>query len=316
MDKRAGGKNDEEIIIVRLLGGLGNQMFQYALGRKLSILHKRVLKLDASIYNSENQSKSFAVRNFNLDVFNIKKNFANETDIKPFEKYLGQNFFSRLLRRFSSGKKYYLNSYIYEPRGKNFIFDPHLLKVKLKPIVYIDGFWQTEKYFSDIESVIRKDFTFKDSPNAQNQALLEKILNEQSVGIHIRHGDNATKMAAGHGVLPLEYYYQALKSLKQQADINNLYIFSDDPEWAKQNLHFNEPAIFVANNQNEPHEDMRLMAACKHHIIGNSTFSWWAAWLGKKPGQFVFAPSRYHMNDNISTTDLYPKAWQIININK
>lgn len=310
MDKTASTKG---LVIVRLLGGLGNQMFQYAFGRSMSILHKRELKFDLGFYR--NQNAKWALRTYDLDNFNIQISSATDKELRPFKKYLQQNPISKLLRRVSSVIPVRLKSYIFEPYGQNFSFDKRLLEAKFRLKVYLDGFWQTEKYFLGIEEIIRKDFTFKELPSETNRKMLEEIASVNSVAIHIRHGDNATKIAAHHGVLPLEYYQTAAQELVKTVGEPHFYIFSDDPAWAKDNLKLNYPASFVNHNGEEKHhEDLRLMAACKHQIIGNSTFSWWGAWLGKKAGQIVYAPSRYHINTPIAMNDYYPSDWNLVSV--
>ena len=146
MDKPTGFGQQGQII-VRLLGGLGNQMFQYALGRHLSVIHGRRFKLDLSFYQSAAANNRWAPRNYNLAPFQIQAEVATQTDINPFKKYLGQNFLSKIRRRLSAAGQYYKRAYIFEPPKNYFVFDPRLLSAPLKPAVYLDGFWQTEKYF-------------------------------------------------------------------------------------------------------------------------------------------------------------------------
>lgn len=306
---------ENSAIIVRMLGGLGNQLFQYALGRQLSIIHKRPLKLDTSYYTASNPDPKKGIRIFCLPHFNIQAGIATVEDIKPFQKYIRKGFLNKVLRHSSAIGKYYSRPFIFEPKKNYFVFDRNLLTYPLKPIVYMDGFWQTEKYFSNIEDIIRKDFSFTEEPDELNKKMAAEIAATDSVCIHIRHGDNATKIAKNHGVLPLEYYYASIRQLIKQVPSPRFYIFSDDPEWSRENLKLDFPAVFVSHNGDEKnYEDLRLMALCKHHIIGNSTFSWWGAWLGKKPGQLVFAPERYHMHIHIPTKDLYPSSWQLISL--
>lgn len=313
MDKPTGQQEQNGVIIVRLLGGLGNQMFQYALGRSLSIIHNRTLKLDLDFYKVQNPK--WAKRTFDLLFFNIQAQIASPEELKPFKKYILPKFGNKILRRASVFIPGRFKSYIFEPLGKNFAFNSQLLTKKLPKAVYVDGFWQTEKYFIGIENVIRTDFQFREAPDEVNQKMLDEIVRENSVAVHIRHGDNASKIAARHGVLPINYYYKAVTELLKTVNNPRFYIFSDDLPWAKENLKLDSPLTFVAHNGEEKHcEDLRLMLSCKHHIIGNSTFSWWGAWLGKKDGQIVFAPSRYHMEAKIPMNDYYPKDWKLINV--
>ncbi len=308
MDKSDGSKKQDGVIIVRLLGGLGNQLFQYAFGRQLAVVHNKVLKLDLNFYQLP-QSK-WAVRTYDLNHFKIQFQPATAQELAPFQKYLKQNFFSKILRRLNFLGQQSWRPYYFEPLGKNFTFNPRLFTARLPSIVYFDGYWQSEKYFINIEDIIRNEFEFIESPDAHNQALLEEIESCNSVAVHIRHGDNATKIAAHHGVLPIGYYNSAIKQILDQVPDPNFYVFSDDPVWAKENLKTDSPVNFVEHNgEARHHEDLRLMSRCKHHIIGNSTFSWWGAWLGKKPGQLVYAPKRYHMQSNIDMADYYPKSW-------
>lgn len=305
---------EKKTVIIRILGGLGNQMFEYAMGRNLSIIHKRVLKLDLNFYKEQNSK--WAIRSYDLSHFKIQAEIATEPEIEPFKKYLKQNLSSKILRRTSSYIPGMAKSYIFEPPEKNFTFNNNLLRMKLPAVAYFDGFWQTEKYFLNIEDAIRKDFIFADEPDEVNRQMLQQIDGLDSVAIHIRHGDNATKVAAHHGVLPIRYYHRAIGEITNTVKNPHFYIFSDDPQWAKENLKIsNQPAILVAHNGEEKHhEDMRLMSRCKHHIIGNSTFSWWGAWLGKKTGQLVYAPKRYHMKANIEPVDFYPITWNLIDV--
>lgn len=288
-------------------------MFQYAFGRSVASILGWPLKLDLSFYS--NQPARWAQRSFALENFKIKVQIASVSELEPFKKYLGQDFLSKTLRVLSSKFPNSAKGYFYEPRGENFIFNEKLLKIKPSHSVYFDGFWQTPKYFSGIESIIRKEFEFSQTPDGENQAIIEKISGSNSVAVHIRHGDNATKMAAHHGVLPISYYLESAELLAKRNSQLHFFVFSDDVKWAEENLTWNYPTTFISHNGEERHqEDLRLMTYCKHHIIGNSTFSWWGSWLGKKPGQEVCAPSRYHMKRAKSSSDYYPPEWNIVRI--
>lgn len=289
-------------------------MFQYALGRRLSIIRGRKLLLDLSAYGEGSRFNRFVKRRYELGHFQIQAGLACREDLYPFEKFLKQNLSSRILRRISAFGKYYKRVYIFEPPKNYFIFDSRVLSAELKSAVYLDGFWQSPKYFENIEKVIREDFAFKEPPDEKNQQMVNEISACQSVAIHIRHGDNATKIAAKHGVLPMEYYQKAIQNLAQKVSSPHFFIFSDDPVWAKDNLKLNYQKTFIShNNEEKVYEDLRLMATCKHHIIGNSTFSWWGAWLGKKSGQLVYAPKRYFMSAS-PPQDLYLSEWKLIEI--
>lgn len=301
------------MIIVRLVGGLGNQMFQYALGRHLSVIHNRELKLDISGYMGNIANPLKGIRVFSLQAFNIQQNFASSEDLKPFLWAKKTNFSYKILRRLNCLGNYARKSYLVEPEKNYFKFDERLLKSEIKNPVYIQGFWQSEKYFKNIEKIIRDDFSFKQEPSGLNAIMYGRINQTESVCIHVRHGDNATSAAEQHGVLPMEYYNKAVEILTQKVKNPEFYIFSDDPDWARKNLRLDYPTQYISHNgDSKNYEDLRLMIACRHHIIGNSTFSWWAAWLGKKPNQMVFAPQKYHMHGSTKIIDLYPETWQIL----
>jgi hypothetical protein len=315
MDTRTSQQKQNGVIIIRLLGGLGNQLFQYALGKQLSIIHKKPLKLDVSDYTATNPDSRKGVRIYCLKHYDIKAQIAKKEDTAPFQKYFKKNLFSKILRHASGLGEDYKRSFIYELPNTRQFFHSHILTESLKTVVYLYGFWQSEKYFTSIENIIRKDFVLKDVPNEVNKKMLAEIDSSSAVCIHIRHGDNATKIAKKHGVLPLSYYHKAIEDLTKTVKNPYFYVFSDEPEWAKKNLRLDFPSTFVSHNGDEKnYEDLRLMSHCKHHIIGNSTFSWWGAWLGKKSGQLVYAPNRYFMYRDIPLWDFYPVSWKIVEI--
>ncbi len=299
------------------MGGLGNQMFQYALGRALSHIHKRPLFLDLSAYGSQKFKSSWAFRDLGLNHFNLKITEASQEDIAGFQKYTQPTLLSRLLRRVFNFRSFGDRSYIKEPLGKNFVFDSSMLTESLEPVVYIDGYWQSPKYFTGIEDIIREEFRFKEPPHASYEDIISVIQAANSVALHIRHGDNATAQRKIHGVLPFEYYYKSLADLEKKVLNPRVFVFSDDIEYTKSNFKASLPVTFVVPGlHSRDYEDLRLMTLCKHHIIGNSTFSWWGAYLGKKNGQLVYAPSRYHIGKQKEEvlTDYYPPDWKIVNI--
>jgi len=249
-----------------------------------------------------------------LQHFNIQAQIAEPEDTAPFQKYFKNNLFRKVLRRAGRLGKYYKRSCIIESPKKYWVFDPHLLTESLKANVYLVGCWQTEKYFASIENIIRNDFLFKAAPDEVNRKMLAEIDSSSSVCIHVRHGDNATPKASQHGILPLNYYHKAMEDLIKTIKSPHFYVFSDDTEWAKESLRLDFPSTFVSHNGDEKnYEDLRLMSHCKHHIIGNSTFSWWGAWLGKKSEQLVYAPKRYFIH-TVPPLDLYPASWKRIEI--
>jgi len=285
------------MIITKLIGGLGNQMFQYATGRLLAYKNKAVLKLDLSAY--DNQS-GITQRQYELSPFNVQQNFSNQIDNKiicgPEKKGLLGKIFRKLPDSF------YKSNYIKE-KGHN--FNSSILD--LNNNVYLDGYWQSEKYFSDISDIIRSEFTLKN--NSLDPSLLQEIINKNSVSLHIRRGDYVFNPVTNrfHGVCTLDYYKRAIDFIEERFEDLTFYIFSDDLNWCKENLKINHPTFFVEGNKN--YEDLILMSHCKYNIIANSSFSWWGAWLNNNPGKIVIAPEQWFADKSVDTDDLIPESW-------
>ena len=301
------------MIIIRLVGGLGNQLFQYALGRHLSLINNQELKIDTSYYSGATPNAQKGIRVYGLDNFNISATEASEAELRRSKKFFKSTLLARGLRKINRMRNFVNCYYMVEPENLYWKFQPSVLNKKIAKDVYIEGYWQTEKYFIDIEPIIRRELSFKNTPDEVNMKLINEIKNENSIALHIRHGDNANEYAKAHGVLPLDYYYKAINIIANKIENPSFYIFSDDPEWARENLKLDFQTQYISHNGDiKNYEDLRLMSNCKHHIIGNSTFSWWGAWLGKKANQIVIAPKYYQENHDISQKDFYPDNWIII----
>jgi hypothetical protein len=285
------------MVIVNLKGGLGNQLFQYAFGYYLAKINCCELKIDISSY------KNYELHSYSLPFFEVDEKLVTQRE-SDFFKGVGISFSERFIR-----KLFFSNYFINE---ETISFDK---KYKLiKPPVYIDGYWQSEMYFNEIESEIRKLYRFSSIPDETNQSLLEIIRAENSISLHIRRGDyiNIESVNKTHGILSLDYYNLAVKIISDKIENPKFYIFSDDIEWAKNNLKLNHYVYFVEVNigKNDA-EDLRLMSECKHHIIANSTFSWWGAWLNHSRDKIVIAPNKW-FNDielNNETQFLVPSEW-------
>lgn len=276
------------MIIVKLQGGLGNQMFQYALGRRLALKNNAELRLDVTHF------EQYGVRRYELHVFNIFCSVASKRNIKFFRKF-NNSIISKI-----AGRHY---KYVKE---KNLYFDKTVLEKKGN--IYLDGYWQSEKYFKDIREIIVKDFAVRNEPDTKNKSLLEKIKNSNSVGLHIRRGDYVSdeKINKFHGTCPLEYYYNAVKIVEKIGD-PEFFVFSDGPEWTKMNLKLQYPTFYSDNNPKRGYEDLRLMSHCKHFIIANSSFSWWGAWLSDNLDKIVCAPKTWFAGQDEG--DVVPESW-------
>lgn len=280
--------------VVKLQGGLGNQMFQYALGRTLSLSHNTPFKIDSSYLRTANQSG----RTYRLSGFTVQAEEATAKEIAayraPLQKILD------CLRPESKRKKVLEKS-----AGFN-------SKILAHTNGYFDGHWNSEKYFSAHEKTIREDFTLKNplGPVAETAARAIQAATTP-VGLHIRRGDYVSipKVAAVHGTLPLSYYETAMQKITAQFLDAHFFIFSDDIEWAKEHFPKNHPVTFVSAPEIPDYEELTLMSLCKHQIIANSTFSWWAAWLNQNPQKIVIAPKQWFNDPNRGTGGLIPSSW-------
>ena len=288
------------MIIVKLIGGLGNQMFQYAVGRHLAVKNKSTLKLDISGF------KDYNLRNYDLGHFNIQENIATPKDLSgvifPSDKFIHK--IGKYLETKYTGapQMQYINERTYN-------FTPEILT--LEDNIYLEGYWQSEKYFSDITERIRKEFTVKNKPDPINKSYLGEIMDCESVSVHVRRGDYVSNpvTAQVHGFLGPEYYHEAMNVMLEKICNPHFFVFSDDPEWAERNIKTDAPITYVKHNGTKNYEDMRLMSACRHHIIANSSFSWWGAWLASNENKVVIGPSRWFRNTDYNDLDRMPENW-------
>jgi hypothetical protein len=289
------------MIIVKLIGGLGNQMFQYAAGRLLAHKYKTELKLDIRDF------KNYTLRTYDLNHFDIIENFATFSDLSRITLQSdgpAVKIFKQILKNIDHVKPI---KYIKE-EGYN--FQPNILK--LSDDVYLDGYWQSEKYFLDIENIIRKEFSVTESITPTSQDLITKIKSCESVSIHVRRGDYVSdpKTNSVHGICGTEYYYSAINMIRKSVECPFFFVFSDDPDWACNNIRPNAPTIYVKHEDNsKDYEDIYLMSMCKHNIIANSSFSWWGAWLNGNPEKIVIAPNKWFNSKDKDTRDLLPDKW-------
>ncbi|TAN12864.1 MAG: alpha-1,2-fucosyltransferase [Chitinophagaceae bacterium] len=294
------------MIITKLVGGLGNQMFQYAAGRYLAIKHGVKLKLDRNFFELYRGIKGVTQRNFELNVFNFPCEIASYEEIKKYKKK------DRHYETIISNLLYFIGfplQVYYAESG----FSYNAIFNKLPAKTYIDGYWQSEKYFKNIENIIRKDFQFKEQFSLENERVATQIYETHSVGIHVRRSDYAFNKEVNqiHGTCSLSYYNKAIDIINSKVSNPYFFVFSDDVAWAEANLHVNQfPVQFINHNYGSSnYRDMQLMSLCKHNIIANSSFSWWGAWLNRNPGKIIIAPKKWFNDPSINTNDLIPENW-------
>jgi hypothetical protein len=292
------------MIIVNLKGGLGNQMFEYAAGRRLAVKHNVELKLDTTFLLDRNPSFSHVFRDFDLDIFpNVNPMFASIKEIALLKSYINRTFRFRILNRLNAKPGLF----------KEIKFSYHEDFEKLGPDTYLDGYWQSDKYFKPIEAIIRKDFSFAPFTLQKNFELANKITVNNSVCINIRRGDfvNDKHSNKRHGFVGLEYVANAVKLVSTSVQNPSFYVFSDEIEWCKENIKLPFPTIFIDNTHagDKFADYLQLMTLCKHFIIPNSSFAWWAAWLNTNPDKIVVAPKKWFNNGPTDTQDILPEGW-------
>lgn len=282
------------MIIVRIIGGLGNQMFQYATGRALAQKYGVDLKLDITGF------EEYKLHRYALDNLSINEKISTPKELLAFTSK-GNKALSRWIPGIVK------NKFV---RESGFAFDPSIFLIGKS--VYLDGYWQSEKYFSDIESIIRSEFTVSKNPDVENAKLMEEISGVNAVSIHVRRGDYVAneKTMMIHGVCGLDYYDRAIKHISGSVANPTFFVFSDDPQWVQDNLKIPFPTTYVTHNgPGKNYEDLRLMSLCKHNIIANSSFSWWGAWLNNNPDKAVIAPGKWFNDESKDTKDLIPEGW-------
>jgi hypothetical protein len=294
------------MIIVKLMGGLGNQMFQYAAGRALSLKLGAELKLDLSWFNS---SEVRTPREYMLGIFSFKQDFAAKSEVRKLKKREIPGPAGEILEKVKRKLiPFHKRHHIMERHCQ---FDPDIFKISGS--VYLEGAWQTEKYFKDAEETIRRDFAFTSFQDNKNLEIEEKIKSSNSVSLHIRRGDYVNDSYYAKfcgGICETDYHIKAIDIAAGKIENPVFFIFSDDIEWARNNLPVKHPVNYIDWNSGvESYRDMHLMSMCRHNIIANSSFSWWGAWLNGNPGKIVIAPSRWFNNPDTEICDIIPGGW-------
>lgn len=290
------------MILIRLSGGLGNQMFQYSIGRYLALKHKTELKYDDGFFEFKNDFNS-TKRNFELNIFNTQINKATKNELNLFLKK------GRIQKRLESLFPFFERHHILNEKFHP--FDPTVLNSKNN--TYLNGYWQSEKYFNSVREVLLSDFTLKAQVQDKNQLLSEKCKSNNTLAIHIRRGDYVSKAENKeyHGVCSLDYYYSALELIKSKIHSTpEIYVFSDDEKWVKENFKPEQSYTMVdVNKEKDSYYDLYLMSLCNHNIIANSSFSWWGAWLNSHNNKIVIAPKQWFATTKIDSSQIVPENW-------
>jgi hypothetical protein len=269
-------------LITRIKGGLGNQLFCYAAARRLALTSGAELVIDdVTGFARDHQYR----RHYSLGHFEIPARKATPAErMEPFERY------RRGVSKFIAGKKSFFRRRYLEQEGID--LDPRILDFKVRGTVYLDGYWQSEEYFKDIEQTIREDLRIIPPEDPVNREMALKISQCNAVAVHVRFFDAPDGKSATHNSSK-EYYQRAFAAIGGRVANPHFFLFSDDPVAAGRLLRLPaETVTYVSHNQGDPaaYADLWLMTRCRHFIIANSTFSWWGAWLGEYEAKIIIAP--------------------------
>ncbi|MDP3290522.1 MAG: alpha-1,2-fucosyltransferase [Sulfuricurvum sp.] len=285
------------MIITRISGGLGNQMFQYAISKAIAQKNNDIFKLDISFYPKQ------SLRRYELNSFMIEENLANEDECIRLRGTEG--IVSKLKTKLGWNIKR-PTSYKYEHCLMT--FDEKIWESSGD--IYLDGFWQNENYFKDIRNALLKDFKPRNPISEKADSYLQDIKSLESVSLHIRRGDYILDQNTNeaHGTCQINYYSKAIEYINNILAAPHYFIFSDDIEWCKQNFVFLDNKTFIDQTKSAI-DDLMLMKNCKHNIIANSTFSWWGAWLNENYEKIVISPSKWFEKDEWQNLHPAPMTW-------
>lgn len=263
------------MIIVRLQGGLGNQLFQFALGRSFSLRNKVDVRYDFEYFSFDQNDHGITLWPYVLNKFNL--------NVKRGEG-LKFSFFKSIGKIGVSG--YNIN----EKNFSNYTYE----KIAASQSGYFDGYWQSQIFFNDFKTEIRDEIRSGYQFNSNNKELLKKMATYPSCSVHIRRGDFLNASVDGFNKDSIDYYRKAFDYVEERINDVNFYVFSDDLAWAEENLKCANPIHFIdINKGDDSHQDMMLMSNCDHNILANSTFSWWGTFLNQNENKIVIAPSKW-----------------------
>ena len=288
--------------IVRLQGGLGNQMFQYAFGCGLREVTGRPVEFDTSFFRKapgEHVPRALA-----LSTFGIQPMEASTERIDALFD-TNSSWRSRLSRMVPS----LLPTRTFREQ-QPYTFDPKVFD-QTRAMLF-DGYWQSARYFEGVQEEVRNAYHFVAPLAPEHASRADHMRSSISVSLHVRRGDYTTHSGAQHYFItcPMEYYVRAMDHILGRFPTAEFHVFSDEPKWARQHLRSRAPIHFTESGPEEDGpRDMHLMSLCQHHILANSSFSWWAAWLNPSLSKIVVAPTRWLRDPSIPTPDLLPPDW-------
>jgi len=286
------------MIVIRLKGGLGNQLFQYAAGRALALKHRVDLAIDLRYFASDRFGRNYRLNHFNVSAIVLTDEEAHHL-WKRYVPERRENIIKYIKLRVLP---FWLKPTVIE---RHYHYDPLFKRIGKE--AFIDGYWQSYRYFEEYEDTIRSELTIRSALSSKTLDVLRRIENTQSVSIHIRRGDYLSNDL--YAICESDYYLAALSFIMKNIQKPQLFFFSDDMPWVRRNFNMQDANYVDHNDKAHDVEDLFLMSHCRHHIIANSTFSWWGAWLCPHPNKIVVAPKKWFTNNNMNTDDLIPRSW-------
>jgi hypothetical protein len=288
-------------IVVRQMGGLGNQLFEYAAGKYYAAKYNAALRI--AIDPSKEPGCKEQPLPFQLDAFSVDVPMRR---VNVFEQIVCAE--SVKARRMAPLALRMANAKLWREPAP-FQFFPELPYRRLPATVYMRSFWQAAGYVEGVESALRREFQLKDAPQGEDAAVLDAIAASRCpISVHFRGTDYTAQLR-----LSPAYYTDAWEKAMAEFEDAEFFIFTNDPAAAAKNLPQAGKRRFVLhNNTFTAYQDLRLMAACRHHIIANSTFSWWGAWLNPRPDKVVMAPKFWRNTADSYYPDLFPAAWRLL----
>ncbi|HLO79809.1 MAG TPA: alpha-1,2-fucosyltransferase [Chitinophagaceae bacterium] len=291
------------MFIVKIHYGLGNQLFQYAFARSLSLKRGIPFSMDLHFYRQHKQNPDHP-RVYQLNKFHIQENVISDEQV---DQWLNPSTLDRgVIKLENLVRPYYKRRIVYE---RELVYDANMWEVE--DDAYLAGYWQDLRYFQECEADIRNDFTFRDEPDQLNQSWLNRIKAVNSVGIHVRRGDYLTDKFTLEqvGMADMTYYKNAVQFVEQNITEPHYFVFTDDPDWVRKKFDIGVKYELIAhNNQENAYQDLRLLSACNHQVISNSSFGWWGAWLNSNTDKIVVAPRVWRING----PDMYkPATWVV-----
>jgi len=292
------------MVIAEIIGGLGNQLFEYGAARRVALMFNHELKLDLTFFETYHNPDVFR-----LDKFNVKYSVAQPGEITKLKRKDAPVLLNRIWKKVFKSPLYF--------NAKNHFDTPWFRKndvnqLKNKKSIYLSGYFAKPEFFYEIENILLKEFTLKKELNEINKEMQENIQQVNSVSLHIRRGDYVNNPVFAE--LPVSYYKKGISIIKDKVKDPVFFIFSDDLNWAKDNLNIDSEVVFVdINDGKTDYMELMIMASCQHNIIANSTFSWWGARLNQNKDKIVLAPKKW-FNDQGSQayyyrSELFQKGW-------